>query len=63
MKQTKAIKNKKKLYTSNGQPLTHAYVHLLADVHFAGFAPVPIASVVTCKRKKDQHNTLKYERN
>jgi hypothetical protein len=48
--------------------LTHAYVHLLADVQFGGSAPaftlslcdseyarkppVPIASVVMCKRKK-----------
>ena len=48
--------------------LTHAYVHLLADVHLAGFAPaftlslcdseyarkppVPIASVVSCKCRK-----------
>jgi hypothetical protein len=47
---------------------THAYVHRLADVHLAGFAPaftlslcdseyarkppVPIASGVMCKRKK-----------
>ncbi len=49
-------------------PLTHAYVHWLAEVHSAGFAPaftlsfhdskcsrkppMPIASVVMCKRKK-----------
>jgi len=50
--------------------LTHAYVHRLADVHFAGFAPaftlslcdseyarkppVPIASVVSIQWKKTQ---------
>jgi hypothetical protein len=50
-------------------PLTHAYVHRLADVHLAGFAPafplslhdrkfarkppVPIASVVMAKPKKE----------
>ncbi len=53
-----------------GDPLTHAYVHRLADVHFAGFAPaftlslcdsecsrkppVPIASVVIGQAKKTQ---------
>jgi len=31
--------NKTQLYTTNGQPLTHAYVHWLADVHSVGFAP------------------------
>ena len=52
--------------------LTHAYVHRLADVHLAGFAPaftlslcdseyarkppVPIASVVRGKRKKKERN-------
>ena len=51
-------------------PLTHAYVHRLADVHLAGFAPaftlslcdseytrkppVPIASVVSSKPKKKE---------
>ena len=50
--------------------LTHAYVHRLADVHFAGFAPafalslcdseyarkppVPIASVVMANCKKNK---------
>ncbi len=50
------------------RPLTHAYVHRLANVHLAGFAPaftlsfhdseyarkppVPIASVVRGKGKK-----------
>ena len=52
------------------QPLTHAYVHWLADVHLAGFAPaftlslcdseyarkppVPIASVVRRHFKKEK---------
>ena len=31
--------NKKQLYTTNGQPLTHAYAHLLADMYLAVFAP------------------------
>ena len=51
--------------------LTHAYVHRLADVHFAGFAPafplsfhdrkfarkppVPIASVVTSNPEKGKN--------
>ena len=54
--------------------LTHAYVHRLADVHLAGFAPaftlsfhdseyarnppVPIASVVTSKPKKKRKTDL-----
>ena len=49
-------------------PLTHAYAHLLVDMHLAAFAPaftvslcdsdapanrrMRIASVVTCKHKK-----------
>jgi hypothetical protein len=53
--------------------LTHAYVHLLADVHSAGFAPaftvllceseapanrrMPIASVVRCNPKKRKEQT------
>ena len=53
--------------------LTHAYVHLLADVHLVGFAPaftlslsdseapanrrMPIASVVSCKLKKNKTMT------
>ena len=53
--------------------LTHAYVHRLADVHLAGFAPaftlslcdseyarnppVPIASVVTKHAKKKEKKT------
>ena len=56
------------------QAITHAYVHRLADVHLAGFAPaftlsfhdsecsrkppVPIASVVRCNFKK-----IEYEKN
>ena len=52
-------------------PLTHAYVHRLADVHLAGFAPaftlslcdseytrkppVPIASVVMGNNKKKKN--------
>ena len=53
-------------------PLTHAYAHLLADVHFGSFAPalplfqcdsfapasrrMPIASVVTVHCKKTETN-------
>ena len=53
----------------NYERITHAYVHRLADVHLAGFAPaftlsfhdseyarkppVPIASVVRCNSKKN----------
>ena len=60
--------NKTQLYSTNGQLLTHAYGHRLADVHLAGFAPafplsfhdrkfarkppVPIASVVMYNIKK-----------
>ena len=58
--------------TTNYDHLTHAYVHRLADVHFAGFAPaftlsfhdseyarkppVPIASVVSSKPWKKGKN-------
>jgi len=54
--------------------LTHAYVHRLADVHLAGFAPafalslcdseyarkppVPIASGVTANAKKKERQKL-----
>ena len=54
--------------------LTHAYVHLLADVHLVGFAPaftlsfhdseyarkppVPIASVVSVHTKDKRQNTI-----
>lgn len=41
--------NKKKLYTTNGQLLTHAYVHLLADVVFAGVSPA--RTFQSCDRK------------
>jgi len=59
--------------------LTHAYVHRLADVHLAGFAPafplsfhdrkfarkppVPIASVVRGKRKKKEEKEFVLESN
>jgi len=55
------------------QAITHAYVHRLADVHLAGFAPaftlslcdsecsrkppVPIASVVSGHSKKEKRQT------
>ena len=57
--------------------LTHAYVHRLADVHLAGFAPafalslcdseyarnppVPIASVVMANSRKRKKTTVKHE--
>ena len=67
--------NKNKHNTTNGQLLTHAYGHRLADVHFAGFAPaftlslcdseyarkppVPIASVVRQHSKKKKKTDLR----
>jgi hypothetical protein len=58
----------------NGQLPTHAYAHLLADVHFGGFAPaftlslcdsecsrnppLPIASVVTKHAKKKKKRPI-----
>ena len=66
--------NKNKYNTTNGQLLTHAYVHLLADVHSAGSAPaftvslcdsvapanrrMPIASVVRRSCKKKDRHIL-----
>ena len=62
------IKNENKLISTSAMLLTHAYVHLLADVHSAGFAPaftlslcdseapanrrLPIASVVRGSSRK-----------
>ena len=59
--------------------LTHAYVHRLADVHLAGFAPaftlslcdseyarkppVPIASVVSSKFGKRKETKIAYNFN
>ena len=47
--------------TTKQLSLTHAYVHWLADVHFAGFAPanrqMPIASVVMRQCKKNDRQT------
>ena len=59
--------------------LTHAYVHRLADVHLAGFAPaftlslcdseyarkppVPIASVVSSKFEKRKETEIVYNFN
>jgi hypothetical protein len=56
------------------EPPTHAYVHRLADVHLAGFAPaftlslcdtecsrkppVPIASVVSSNSKNEKNDQL-----
>ena len=58
----------RRLMKPNYDRITHAYVHRLADVHLAGFAPafalslcdseyarkppVPIASVVRCHSEK-----------
>ena len=63
----------------NYEPLTHAYVHRLADVHLAGFAPaftlslcdseyarkppVPIASVVSSKFEKRKETEIVYNFN
>jgi hypothetical protein len=63
----------------NGQLPTHAYVHRLADVHSAGFAPaftlslcdseyarkpqVPIASVVMPHSKKKEKTNLTTQKN
>ena len=36
--------NKTQLYTTNGQPLTHAYAHLAADVQLGGSSPACVSS-------------------
>jgi hypothetical protein len=38
-KETEANQNEKQILYNQGQQVTHAYGHLLADVHLAGFAP------------------------
>ena len=64
--------------TTYGMLLTHAYVHLLADVHSAVFAPaftislcdsdtpanrrMPIASVVMGQCKKQEDKVFAYEK-
>ncbi len=64
--------------TKHYEHLTHAYVHWLADVHFAGFAPafalalcdseyarnppVPIASAVRRHSKKQKKTNLRCEK-
>ena len=39
LKQTETEENGKQVLYNQGQQVTHAYVHRLADVHLAGFAP------------------------
>ena len=67
-KETEAKLNEKQILHNQGQQVTHAYGHRLAEVHFAGFVPaftlslcdseyarkppVPIASVVRCHSEK-----------
>jgi len=48
--------NKTQLYTTNGQPLTHAYVHWLADVHSVGFAPAFTLSFHDSERSRKPPN-------
>ena len=54
------LNNKNKYNTTNGQLLTHAYVHLLADVHSAGFAPAFTLSQgdSECSRKPQDAHSL-----
>ena len=47
----------------NGQLPTHAYAHLLADVHFAGFAPAFTLSQCDSeysRKPQDAHSLSRY---
>jgi len=48
------ITNNKK--TKSYKPLTHAYVHWLADVQFGGFAPTLTLSLVDSERSRKPQN-------
>ena len=72
LKQTETEENGKQVLYNQGQQVTHAYGHRLADVQLAGFAPaftlslcdseyarkppMPIASVVSSKFRKKKRN-------
>ena len=51
---------RKKQYESNTEPLTHAYAHLLVDMHLAVFAPAFTFSLCEseCSRKPQDAHSL-----
>ena len=59
-KETKAKNHEKQILHNQGQQVTHAYVHWLADVHSGSFAPAFTLSFhdSECSRKPPNAHSL-----